>query len=160
MAASLPDRVTGLVLSGVPYVDEDRRDLVATRDPIDGVPISDDGSHYQLLWEKRAPFYPAGRPDLRRRLMVDAVRVGDRVEEGHLAVNSYKMEDRIGLVRARTLVLCGELDSFSMPDVPRLLERIPGSTSAVLPGVGVPAVDQDPVTFARQVSEFLARTSG
>jgi pimeloyl-ACP methyl ester carboxylesterase len=158
VAASLPDRVAGLVLSAVPFVDPDRRDRVGKRDPIDGVPISDDGTHYKLLWDKRTSFYPPDRPDLLHRLMVDAVRVGDRVEEGHLAVDCYRMEDRIGLVRARTLVLCGELDPFSLPDVPRLVERIDGATSAVLPGVGVPAVDHDPAGFARQVHDFLART--
>ena len=159
VAASLPARVTSLVLSAVPFVDQARRETVGKRESIDGVPISDDGTHYQLLWDKRMPFYPPDRPELLHRLMVDAVRVGDRVEEGHLAVNSYRMEDRVGLVRAPTLVLCGELDSFSMPDVPKLVEAIAGSTSAVLPGVGVAAVDQDPQGFARHMSEFLAHAA-
>jgi pimeloyl-ACP methyl ester carboxylesterase len=155
VAARRPVPVRALVLSGVPYVDAARRERVARRPPIDEVPISDDGSHYALLWNRRAPFYPADRPDLRRRLMVDAVRLGERVEEGHLAVNAYRMEDRIGLVQAPALVVCGELDEFSLPDVPRLLSRLPGASSATLPGVGVPSADHDPAAFAREVGDFL-----
>ncbi|MBM7517076.1 alpha/beta fold hydrolase [Nocardioides nitrophenolicus] len=160
VAARRPGATSALVLSGVPYVDAPRRAKVATRPPIDGVPISDDGSHYALLWDRRAAFYPADRPDLRHRLMVDAVRLGERVEEGHVAVNAYRMEDRIGDVAAPTLVVCGELDEFSLPDVPLLLERLRVAESATLPGVGVPSVDHDPTTFAKVVGEFLDRTAG
>lgn len=155
VAAMLATRVPKLVLSGVPYVDQERRDLVASRTPIDGVAISDDGTHFKALWEKRAAYYPADRPDLLHRLMIDAVRLGARVEEGHIAVNSYRMEDRVGHVRAETLVVCGEADYFSMPDVPRLLAAIEGSREAVLAGLGVAAVDEGPELFAAVVGDFL-----
>lgn len=155
VAAREPDLVETLVLSGTPYVDADRRMRVAAMPGIDDVPISDDGSHYQLLWNRRRAFYPENRPDLLRRLMIDAIRLGDRVEEGHLAVNAYRMEDRIGLVRARTLLVCGELDDYSLPDVPRHREAIDGSMETILPGVGVHSVDQDPAQFAAAVDAFL-----
>jgi pimeloyl-ACP methyl ester carboxylesterase len=155
VAARRTSSVRALVLSGVPYVDAPRRERVAVAPSIDGVPVSDDGSHYRELFDKRAAFYPADRPDLRRRLVADALRVGSRVEEGHQAVNAYRMEDRIGLVEAPTLVVCGELDDFSLPDVPRHLELLAEAESATLPGVGVPSVDHDPATFAQVVGEFL-----
>jgi pimeloyl-ACP methyl ester carboxylesterase len=101
------------------------------------------------------PFYPADRPDLLARLVRDALGVLDRVEEGHAAVNAYRMEDRIGLIRARTLLLCGELDEFCLPDLPKLLSAIPGARSAVLAGTGVPAVDHRPAEFATAVAGFL-----
>ncbi|HWC23893.1 MAG TPA: alpha/beta hydrolase [Flexivirga sp.] len=157
VAARRPDLVSALVLSGVPYVDADRREAVKSRPSIDGVPLSDDGSHYQHLWEKRAPYYPAGHSDLLRRLVADGVRVGPRIEEGHLAVNAYHMEDRISRVSPPTLVVCGELDEFSLPDVPRLLEALPeGTKSVTLPRVGVPTVDQDPQQFSGVVADFLS----
>jgi len=155
LAARRPELVTALVLSGVPYVDAPRRAAVSGQPSIDGVPISDDGSHYQALWNKRVSFYPVDRPDLLHRLVRDAVRVHDRVEEGHLAVNAYRMEERIGLVRAAALVVCGELDTFSLPDVPKLMAQLPGASTATLQGVGVPSVEQDPVQFAAVVAEFL-----
>lgn len=159
LAARYPERVRSLVLSGVPYVDRARRGRVAHRATIDGIPISDDGSHYQLLWNKRAGFYPPDRPDLMRRFMIDAVRVGERGEEGHIAVNEYRMEDRIGFVRARTLIVCGEHDRFSLPDVPKLRERISGAESTVLSGVEVSSADHDPKQFASIVDSFLVRCS-
>ncbi|MFD5750348.1 alpha/beta fold hydrolase [Streptomyces sp. NPDC127033] len=156
VAASAPDRVRALVLSGMPFVDAPRRHQVATGRPaIDHVERAADGSHLQRLWDNRAPYYPADRPDLLERLVRDALRVLDRVEEGHLAVNRYRMEDRIGSVTARTLVLCGELDAFSLPDVPKILAAIPGAVSEVLPGTGVPSVDHRPDLFAEAVGRFL-----
>jgi pimeloyl-ACP methyl ester carboxylesterase len=157
VAAAAPERVHGLVLSATPFVDAERRQRVAaSRPPIDHVERAGDGSHLTQLWANRAGFYPPDRPDLLERLVRDALVVLDRVEEGHRAVNRYRMEDRIGLVRAPTLALCGELDTFSLPDLPRIAAAIPGARSAVLAGTGVPAVDHRPEQFAAAVGEFLA----
>ncbi|GAA4788376.1 hypothetical protein GCM10023200_23550 [Actinomycetospora chlora] len=156
VAASVPDRVEALVLSGMPYVDARRRHQVATgRPPIDAVTRAGDGSHLRALWENRAPYYPADRPDLLERLVRDALAVIDRVEEGHEAVNRYRMEDRIGRVTARTLVLCGELDTFSLPDVEKIVAAIPGAVAEILPGTGVPSVDHRPDLVADAVLRFL-----
>ncbi|WP_159499012.1 alpha/beta fold hydrolase [Microbacterium sp. 18062] len=159
VAASRPDLVRSLVLSGVPYVDAARRASVAAdRPPIDGVEPTDDGSFLLEMWRRRASYYPADRPDLLRRLVTDALRVFPRMEEGHVAVNSYRMEDRLPLVSAPVLAVCGEHDSFSLPDVPRLLEAAPKPMGFVqLDGVGVPSVDHDPAQFAETVAAFVAR---
>jgi pimeloyl-ACP methyl ester carboxylesterase len=158
IAAAAPGRVSALVLSGMPYVDSARREQVAAgRPPIDHVERAIDGSHLQQLWDNRAPYYPADRPDLLERLVHDAVAVLDRVEEGHEAVNRYRMEDRIGRVTARTLVLCGELDTFSLPDVGKILAAIPGARSVLLPGTGVPAMDHRPGLVAEELERFLGR---
>ncbi|WP_028921293.1 alpha/beta fold hydrolase [Pseudonocardia acaciae] len=158
-AATEPDRVGALVLSAMPYVDAERRRAVASRPPIDHVEPADDGSHLVQLWRNRAGFYPKDRPDLLERFVRDALGVLDRVEEGHRAVNDYRMEDRIGLVTAPTLALCGELDEFSLPSLPTIVAAIPGARSEVLPGTGVPAVDHVPAQFAQAVRAFL-RESG
>jgi pimeloyl-ACP methyl ester carboxylesterase len=155
VAATAAERVAALVLSGMPYVDAERRRAVAGRAPIDDVTPAPDGAHLQRLWSNRAPYYPPDRPDLLDRLVRDALAVLDRVEEGHLAVNRYRMEDRIGLLRAPVLAVCGELDEFSLPDLPRIVAAVPGARSAVLPGTGVPAVDHRPEQFAAAVGEFL-----
>jgi pimeloyl-ACP methyl ester carboxylesterase len=156
VAAEAPERVRGLVVSGMPFVDADRRHQVASRPPIDHVVPAADGSHLTRLWANRAAYYPSDRPDLLERLVRDALAVLDRVEEGHLAVNRYRMEERIGLVKAPTLALCGELDTFSLPDLPAIVAAVPDACSAVLPGTGVPAVDHRPEQFAAAVREFLA----
>ena len=157
VAARRPDLVRGLVLSGTPYVDAPRRELIVSRPPIDLVTVTEDGAHLQDLWQRRGAFYPAGHAEVLNRVLADALRVIDRVEEGHVAVNRYRMEDRIGLVTCPTVVVCGELDSYSLPDVPRLVEGIPHATEVVLPGTGVPSVDHHPEAFATVVTDFVGR---
>jgi len=155
VAATVPERIESLVLSGMPFVDADRRRIVADRPPIDLVEPRPDGSHLTELWANRAPYYPADRPDLLDRLVRDALSVLDRVEEGHEAVNRYRMEDRIGLITGRTLAMCGELDYFSLPDLPKIVDAIPGARSTVLVGTGVPAIDHRPGLVAATVESFL-----
>lgn len=156
VAARRPELVRGLVLSGTPYVDASRREQVATsRAPIDLVTVTEDGSHLLELWSRRGAFYPSGHAAVLNRVVLDALRVIDRVEEGHEAVNRYRMEERIGMVACPTLLVCGELDSFSLPDVPRFLEHLSRATELVLPGTGVPSVDHHPAEFAAAVNTFV-----
>lgn len=152
--ATDPERFRALALSAMPYVDGPRRAAVASRPPIDLVRPADDGSHLAALWRNRAPYYPPDRPDLLDRFVRDALVVLDRVEEGHLAVNAYRMEERIGRVRLPTLVLCGELDTFSLPDLTKVVGAIPGARAEILPGTGVPAVDHRPDLFAAALRRF------
>jgi pimeloyl-ACP methyl ester carboxylesterase len=156
VAACASDRVGALVLSGTPYVDAARRvDVAANRPAIDEVTVRSDGAHLTELWQKRMPFYPADRPDLLARLVADGLRVLDRVEEGHRAVNAYRMEERIGAVTAPTHVVCGELDTFSRPDMGFLVQAIAGATSELVPDTGVPAVDHRPAEFVAAIKPFL-----
>ncbi|MDP9821835.1 alpha/beta fold hydrolase [Nocardioides massiliensis] len=151
VAARGDRRVTGLALSGVPWVDQPRRERVASAPPIDHVDPSPDGAHVGQLWARRRDFYPADRPDLLDRLTRDALAVLDRVEEGHQAVNRYRMEDRAGLVTVPTLVLCGAEDAYSLPDVPALVAALtatPAVRTDVLDDTGVPSADHRPDLFA------------
>jgi pimeloyl-ACP methyl ester carboxylesterase len=146
----------GLVLSGTPYVDQARRERVAAAGAhVDHVERTADGDHVRQLWVGRERFYPAGSTEVLERVVADALRVIDRVDEGHYAVNAYRMEDRIGAVDCPTLVVCGEQDGYSLPDVPRLLAALPGAADRVLAGTGVPSVDDRPEEFARAVLDFL-----
>ncbi len=154
VAARHEPRVTGLVLSGVPYVDAARRERVSRAPSIDHVDPSPDGSHVPALWSRRRDFYPADRPDLLDRLTRDALGVLDRVEEGHQAVNRYRMEDRIGSVTVPTLVLCGAEDDYSLPDVPQLVDGLaaaPSVRTTVLPRTGVASADHRPDLFAAAI---------
>lgn len=156
VAARRPDLVRGLMLSGTPYVDAARRKQVASsRPPIDLVDVAEDGSHLVELWQRRRAFYPAGHAEVLNRVVADALRVIDRVEEGHQAVNLYRMEDRIGEIACPVVLICGELDTFSLPDVPRFLARLPQARELVLPGTGVPSVDHCPAAFAAAVIDFV-----
>ncbi|MEJ2725244.1 MAG: alpha/beta hydrolase [Deltaproteobacteria bacterium] len=155
VAATYPERVEKLVLSSTPFVDAEDRERRKARPPIDEVETKEDGSHLTELWRRRLPFYPKNRPDLLRRFVLDALKVWDRVEEGHHAVNSYRMEEKVRLIKAPTLVLAGTEDSFSYPRMKPLAENIRGSTTVEVKGGMVPMVDQMPEAFAKVVLDFL-----
>jgi pimeloyl-ACP methyl ester carboxylesterase len=155
VAASHRDRVEKLILSSTPYVDAADRERRKTRPAIDEVEPMADGSHLTELWRRRMPFYPKDRPDLLRRFVLDALKVWDRLEEGHRAVNKYRMEDKVSSIKAETLVLAGTEDPFSYPRMNPLSEAIRGSRIAEVKGGMVPMVDQMPEEFAAVIMDFL-----
>ena len=157
LAATRPDLVRLLVLSSTGLVDDAARARAAGRPPIDAVEAKADGSHLTELWQRRIGFYPPDRPDLLHRLCIDAMKVLERVEEGHDAVHHYRMEDRLPLIAVPVLLLVGTEDPYVYPRHQRLADAIPGSEVKELVGGMVPMVDQMPEEFAAAVLEFLDR---
>ncbi len=157
VAACYPERCERLVLSASPYVDAAERERRKTAPPIDHYEVREDGTHLTELWGKRRAFYPRGRPDLFTRLIIDALKLGERVEEGHQAVGAYRMEDKAPRIGVPTLLLAGDEDPFSHPRLKPLADAIPGSEIVVIAGGMVPMVDQMPETFAEAVLKFLLR---
>jgi len=156
LAAAFADRVRGLVLSSTPYTDEAFRHARAQRPPIDEVAPSQDGTHLAALWQKRQGFYPPLRPDLLEAFVLDALKVGPRVEEGHRAVASYRMEDRIGGVTQPALIVRATHDPFAAPHAAELQHRLPQARIVDIEGGMVPLPDQMPEAFARAVLDFLS----
>ena len=156
LAAAHAASVRALVLSSTPYTDEAFRRARAQRPPIDAVEPSDDGSHLAALWQKRAGFYPAGRPELLEAFVLDALRASGDVEEGHRAVASYRMEDRIGSIRQPTLILQAARDPFTAPHAAGLQALVPHATRVTIDEGMVPLPDQLPAQFAAAIMDFLA----
>ncbi|CAA2103185.1 alpha/beta fold hydrolase [Variovorax paradoxus] len=155
LAAAFSDRIRSLVLSSTPFTDEHFRRARAQRPPIDEVAPSEDGSHLAALWQKRQGFYPPGRPDLLEAFVRDALKV-ERVEEGHRAVASYRMEDRIGRLVQPTLIVRAALDPFAAPHAAELQHHLPRARIVDIDGGMVPLPDQMPEVFAQTVLDFLA----
>lgn len=157
LAAAAPERVDRLVLSSCPWVDEAARARRAAQPPVDAVISRDDGAHLAELWRRRASFYPSGRVDLLHRFVRDALSVTDP-EAGHRAVTRYRMEDRIDLVRAPTLLIGAADDPFAYPDLAMLRGALPHAHWVAIPDGGVPLPDQLPEAFATVVTSFLEGT--
>ncbi|MGI9051488.1 MAG: alpha/beta fold hydrolase [Ilumatobacteraceae bacterium] len=154
VAGNHPERIDKLVLSGTTCPDGEgrHRDWPA----IDTVEYASDGSHLAALYLKRASYYPPDRPDLLDRLVLDCLRVGlDRAEEGHDAVNSFKIEVPLKGIRAPTLLLCGVEDWAAYPEQDKLASYLPGCQRVEIPGAGVPLPDHMPQAFADAVLAFL-----
>ena len=155
LAAAFADRVHGLVLSSTPFTDEAFRRARAERPPIDEVAPSSDGSHLAALWQKRQAFYPPGRPDLLEAFVLDALKVSGRLEEGHRAVASYRMEDCIARITHPTLILRATDDPFASPHAAELQAQLPQARIVDIAGGMVPLPDQLPEAFASAVLAFL-----
>jgi len=160
LAAARPTAVRALVLSSTPYVDESFRRARAQRPPIDEVEPSSDGSHLAALWQKRASFYPADRPDLLQAFVLDALRAGGDVEEGHRAVASYRMEDRIAAIVQPTLIVKAARDPFAAPHAAELQAQLSHARLATIDEGMVPLPDQLPARFAALVLEFIDNLDG
>jgi pimeloyl-ACP methyl ester carboxylesterase len=154
-AARTPDRVAALVLSSCPMVDEDRRRHHAGKTPIDTASPEQDGGHLTRLWAQRQPFYPADATGLLDRYIIDALRAGVMAPEGHRVVNGYRMEDRIGLVQAPTLVIGATDDPHAFPATHRIARAIPGARVTLIPGGTVPLPDAMPAEFSAAILQFL-----
>jgi pimeloyl-ACP methyl ester carboxylesterase len=159
LAAMHAARVGRVVLSSTPYVDAALRRERADRAPIDEVQPRPDGSHLAQLWQRRQSFYPAQRPDLLLAFVRDALRVIDRVEDGHRAVAEYRMEERIGRVRQPVLVIRAGADPFAAPHAATLCARLPRARLLDIAEGMVPLPDQLPEAFAAAVAGFLAEAA-
>ena len=155
LAAAHPDRVDRLVLSSTPYTDAAFRRQRAVRPPIDDVAVQDDGSHLVQLWQRRQSFYPPMRPDLLNAFVLDAMKVIDRLEDGHRAVARYRMEDRIAGVRHPVLVIRAGADPFAAPHADALCARLLQARRYDIAAGMVPLPDQLPEAFAEAVLDFL-----
>ena len=155
LAAAHPERVERLVLSNGPYIDAADRERRQGRPSIDHVEVREDGSHLVELWGRRMGFYPRGRPDLLTRFVLDALRAGEKVEEGHHACDAYRMEEKLGRICCPTLLVCGTEDPFAYPHLPVLARHIAGSRVLPIPGGTVAMVDQMPEAFVEAIRDFL-----
>lgn len=160
IAASHPERVVAVVLSGVGlHSVAERLTHAEGRAVVDDVDRSLDGSHLQALWQTRAGFYP---PDiaLLERFMIDCLKAGDLAAEGHRVVARYPVEERVGLVSCPTLILAPTADPYAYPTVPALQEALPQAVVSEIAGGMVPLADQLPGPFAAAVVEFLDSVDG
>jgi pimeloyl-ACP methyl ester carboxylesterase len=154
VAGTWPDRVNRVVLSGTTCPDEEGRKREWPS--IDEVDPKDDGSHLAELWQKRSPYYPADRPDMLHRFILDVLKVGlDRVEEGHKAVNAFRIEDRLPQITAPILLVCGTKDWAAYPDQRKLLSYLPQAQLVEIEGGTIPLVDHMPERFAEVVMPFF-----
>ena len=154
-AAARPRLVNALVLSSTPFVNEAFRAARRERPPIDAVEPAADGSHLAALWQRRQAFYPPGRSDLLHAFVSDALKVSGDVEGGHRAVAAYRMEDRIALVTAPTLVIRATDDPFAAPHAAEMAQHLPQARIVEIAGGMVPLPDQMPEAFAQAVQGFL-----
>ena len=156
LAAAHPLKVRSLALSSTPFVNEALRRLRREHPAIDLVASSADGSHLMQRVGKRAPFYPADRPDLLAADVLDASRVAGTPEGGHRVVAAYRMEDQIARVRQPALIVRATADPCAAPHAIELAAQLQQARIVDIEGGMVAPPDQMPKAFAKVVLDFLA----
>jgi len=152
LAAGQGERVAGVALSGPVYADERGREAL--------LPyfvqwhVRADGSHVMEKWNKFSGWVSG--PALVQRLITDLFRAGETSEHGHFALTSYRMEDRLPLVRCPALLIYGSRDPFSTPGgCAPFREAFRPVREVVLEG-GVFLPNEAPEAYAEAVLEFTA----
>ncbi|WP_235581585.1 alpha/beta fold hydrolase [Rhodococcus sp. Leaf278] len=158
VACAAPGRVKSVILSSPSYTGPEYRAGHADGPGVDVAEIDDHGGHIATWWGQREPYYPPHRPDLLDRFVRDALAPGVDPAEGHIACSRYLMEDRIGLVMAPVLILGGDADPFSFPDIGVVRDGLAQASTVdivVVEGGTIPMVEQLPAPVATAVLGFL-----
>lgn len=113
-------------------------------------------------WWETTPVFESERalsPAIRARLRATRLRNRPEGLAGSLrGAGQGAMEpihDRLGGIRAPTLVVAGELDPIGVARAREVAAAIPGARLEVIPGAGHAAHRETPAAFRRLVSRFL-----
>ena len=127
---------------------------------IDGVEPRLDGSHLTELHQKRArTTRPTAPTSSSASCSTACGPASTAVEEGHDAVNAFRIEVPLASISAPALLVCGTDDWAAYPEQDKLAAYLPGCQRIEIPGGGVPLVDHMPEAFAAAVLPFLADPS-
>jgi pimeloyl-ACP methyl ester carboxylesterase len=170
VAAKAPGRVLAAIMSAGEYADAHFRESStkamhgeveqSAAGDVDVAPVQEDGSHLVVLWGKRYPLYPQGRPDILNRYIRDALAPGVDPAEGHLACGRYVMEDRVEHVTAPVLLLANTADPVSYPHTRTLAGAYTNAASVdvvEIEGGTVAVMEQKTTEVVAAAQEFLAK---
>lgn len=158
LAATYPERVDKLVLSGCP-LRKDQDEVIKNRmipDFMQPMEIKEDGSHLLRCWKIAQSFGPKAPVEIHNEIVLEYLKAGVRGEEVHQASHLYDVRPKLPLIKCPTLVLSGRMDLFisTVEDAKKL---IPRSRSFIIegPGTGPAIIRRRPEAFAQAVLDFL-----
>ena len=148
-ALAAPDRVSGLILQGLPLYDDDER-REKSRSYAPGYVPGSDGDHLRVIWDRVLGLYPRLTPDEANRQVGEYLLVGPDYATAYRAVFAHRL-DTAALRAVPTVLLHGGDDLVdrmttavraALPDAPLVI--IPGGTDFV--------ADEQPEEFAAAVA--------
>lgn len=156
VAATWPDRVERLVLSGCPdYTDEERRALAVTRSDRT---LRADGAHLLDRWRRTVANLGVGvTPTSLQRSFLLGVRAAPHPEWAYLAVFQQPIRERRARIGAPTLLLFGERDPFARW-LTGLAASLPDVRVHLIPNAHALTMYHVPDEFCRAVTAFLTET--
>ncbi len=130
-------------------------DALAERIERDGIPAFVAGWEAQPIFASQAALPPARAARIRR------LRLANRPEGLAVSLRAAgqgamePLVDRLGEVRAPTLVIAGSLDDAARPRIDQVAAGVPGARLAVVDGAGHTPHDERPLAFRRLALDFL-----
>ena len=151
-AMKYPDEVRGLVLVGTGARLRVHPDVLAECQA-----AATDQVARQRWLQARAANYSKVAPDVRRMLLKKTDEIGPAVMHGDLVCcDRFDIMERIGHVRARTLICQGDEDVMTPVKYGRFLaEKLPSATLEVFPGGTHQVMLEQPDAVNQAIERFL-----
>lgn len=153
LAVSAPERVSSLVLSSTPFIDEAERIRRRDAAPFNSVAAQDDGAHLAQLWRRRAEYLAAPDPEVQARYVRDVLSHTDP-DRGHAAVAAYRSEDGVGRYPGPVLCLASARDPRAFPRRAAIVTAFPQAREHILIDGDIASPETCPGEFARVMVEF------
>jgi len=151
IAASHPDRVARLMLSGPPFLDQAVRDRIegGLRDDV----ISDDGQHLITAWKRHRHLARDVPAEVAQRELV-LYYTAVEPQLAYRAVLDLDFADVLEAIRCPTYVMGGENDTIRSGLEPTH-EHLETSVLEVVPGAGIYLADQIPGVVADRIRAWF-----
>lgn len=153
LAVSAPHRVTSLVLSSTPFIDDAERTRRRTAPPFNAIAARDDGDHLAQLWRRRREYLAVPDPGVQARYVRDVLSHADP-DRGHAAVAAYRSEDGVGRYPGPVLCLASARDPRAFPRRGAILAAFPQAAEHVLVDGDIASPETCAAEFARVIVEF------
>jgi len=154
-AASNPDAVAKLILSGCPDYEPDVRKS-KLEDPKFHVMVMDpEGTYIMDIWRRMRNSAPDASPEIWHEALIPRLMPGKRAEEGHRAVFLYDGRKRLSLLRCPTLLLSGTKDVF-LSRIEHESKLIANCHVSLIKGAGGLIALTHPEELTRNMLDFLA----
>lgn len=154
VAATYPERVDKLVLSGCPYYEDEKREVALKDERFQPMDIRQDGSHITKIWQLVKRYSVQSNPEFWNKVLLGYLTAGKDAEDGHHAVFRHQTQQRLPLIKSPTLVVSGSKDVFYRR-VELISSLIPRSRMKIIEDGGVWLAFDKPVDFAEAILEFL-----
>lgn len=157
MSLQRPDRVTGLVLHGVPvYTADEQRDRLAGFAP--PYRLDAGGEHLVSIWQRITGEYPWAPPELVTHLVHDYLSCGPDFATAYRAIWRYDARRAMQQLATTPCLLSGERDRIGFMHE-RAREVLPDAPSRVLPDATDFVAETNPRLFAETVAALLGLTA-
>jgi pimeloyl-ACP methyl ester carboxylesterase len=152
IAASHPERVDKMVISGPHYMDEEERQTVTQY--FKQWRVQPDGSHLGKKWRRFCEWVED--PMLIQRILLDLLKAGESSEFGHYAAALYKMEERLPLLKGPALVIIGKKDPFANREKSHTFANtIPNCQEVYIEDGGIFLPSEKPLEWAHLIMKFI-----